>query len=174
MQTLSIEEAEAIFRVEDLGSFFGDVNWRLADPVPSNFIPADSAAKVGLARILANTFLDRGPTILWITETGIWGSLEHIDLFNRYRLSNGEKRSIRDAPVHMFSPETDRDSLISILCLALFFSWGFEIMSQDRNLAMTVSHDEWIEYRFAPGQESFVSYFNQWLGPQLRAGSSQS
>jgi hypothetical protein len=174
MQTLSVAEAERILRVDDLGRFFADLNWKLADPVPWNFIPVDSGAKVGLARILANTFLDRCPAILWITETGIWGSSEHMDLFEKYRLSFGEKRSIRDAPVHTFEPDGDRNSLISILSLALFFCWGFEIMNQDRSLAMTVSHDEWIEYRFAPGQEGFVSYFNQWVAPQLRSGSTQS
>jgi hypothetical protein len=174
MQKLSVKEAEAILRVEDLGSFFGEVNWQYPDPVPSNFLPVDSGRKVALARIIANTMLDRGPAILWITETGIWGSSEHMDLFNGYRRSFGETRSVSAAPIHTFDPMEDRDTLISVLSLGLFFVWGFEIMSQDRNLAMTISHDEWLEYRFAAGHESFVSYFDQWISPCLRSGSKKA
>jgi len=86
--------------------------------------------------VLANTFLDRGPAILWMTETGIFSSAEHRDLFMKYRLSYGEGRSVEEAPVHTFE-ENDRDAF---------------------------SHDEWLEYRFAPGHESIVPYFDKWLG----------
>jgi hypothetical protein len=172
MQTLSIAEAERILNVGDLGSFFGEFNWQLPDPVPSHFLPVDSGRKVAFARIIANTFLDRGPAILWINETGIWRSSEHMDLCDGYRRSFGEKRSVAAAPIHIFDPKEDRDTCISILSLGLFFVWGFEIMSQDRSLAMTISHDEWIEYRYALGQENFISYFDQWLGPFLRPGSN--
>ena len=164
MQILSLDEAKDVLKTPDLASFFGGVDWQYPDPVPSYFLRGDSGGKVGLARVLANTFLDQGPSLLWITASGIWPSSEHMDLFIRYRLSFGETRTLAEAPLHVFESKDDRDVFISFLCIALFFVWDFEIMNQDRSLAITGSHDEWIEYRFARGHESFVPYFEKWLG----------
>jgi hypothetical protein len=91
-----------------------------------------------------------------------------MDLFVGYRLSHGETRTVRDAPVHYFESQ-DLDAFISYLCLGLFYCWDFEILSRDRSLAVTVSHDGWIEYRFARGQESVIPYFEKyfaWLSPE--------
>lgn len=163
LRFLTMAEAAALCGVSDLSSFFSDVEWQYPDPLPSYFVPKDSGAKVGLARILANSFLDRGPVLLWITGIGIWQSAEHMDLCTRYRLSYGESRPVIKAPVHLFS-ESDREALISVLCLILFFSWDSELITQDRSLGATISHDEWIEYRFSRGQEDIVPYFNKHLG----------
>jgi hypothetical protein len=174
MQVLSREEAAEVLRTPDIESFVGGVDWQYPDPVPSYFLLEDSGAKVGLARVIANTFLDRGPAVLWFTEFGIWSGAEHVDLFTRYRLSFGETRTLAAAPAHIFEPKGDRDSFISILSIGLFFVWGFEIISQDRSLAMTISHDEWLEYRFARGQEDFISYFEKWIAPNLRGSATTS
>lgn len=173
MRILSLNEAAEILRISDMGKFFGEVDWRYPDPVPSHFLAADSGAKVGLARVLANLFLDRGKAILWITETGIWPSAEHMDVFARYRLSYGETRTVTAAPVHFFESSEDLDAFVGILCLSLFFVWGFEVISGSRSLAMTISHDEWLEYRFASGEEHFVSYFEKWIVPYLRDNASK-
>ena len=163
MQILSLEEATNLLKTPDLTSFFEGVDWQYPDPVPAYFLPKDSGPKVGLARIIANIFLECGPALLWITDTGIYSSAEHMDLFVRYRLSYGETRNVVDAPVHIFEAE-DRDAFMSFLCLGLFFYWNLEIMSQEQSLAMTISHDEWLEYRFAPGHESLVPHLEKHLG----------
>jgi hypothetical protein len=164
MKTLSLEEASAVLETPDVGSFVRGVDWQYPDPVPSYILPKDSGAKVGLARVIANTFLDRGAALLWITETGVWPSAEHMDLFTRYRLSYGETRPVREAPVHVFESPHDREAFIGILCLGLFFVWDVEVVSQDRSLAVAISHDEWIEYRFARGHEEVIPYFEKWFG----------
>ena len=154
-----------MFETPDVLSFFSGGDWQYPDPVPSYFIPKDSSAKVGLARVLANLFLDEtGGAILWINETGIWQSAEHMDLLFRYRLSWGEGRTVAKAPIHVFETRSDLDSFISILSLCLFFVWGFEIMKLDRSFAVTVSHDEWLEYRFAPGQKNRTEVIEKQLG----------
>jgi len=154
MRILSIKDAARVVDARDMESFINSVDWQLPDPIPSYFLPKDSGAKVGLARIIGNTFLDRGSCFLWITGTGVWPSAEHMDVFTRYRLSFGEQRSVAEAPVHFFEPTDDRSALISVLSLALFFAWDVEIVSEDRSSAVTISHDEWIEYRFSSGQEN--------------------
>jgi hypothetical protein len=62
---------------------------------------------------------------------------------------------------------------MSILCLGLFFVWDVEIVSSDRSLALTVSHDGWIEYRFAQGHESLVPYFDKWFGEVYGKGRNK-
>jgi len=168
MKIFSVKEAGDVLDAPDLETFFGGVDWQYKDPVPSYFLEEDSGAKVGLARMLANTFLERRSAVLWITETGIWPSTEHMDLFLRYRASYGETRTVKEAPVHIFEQD-DGDAMISIVAIALFFAWGFDLISRDRSLAMTVSHDEWLEYRFAPGHEQFIPYFEKWIAPSLRS-----
>jgi len=68
-----------------LREFIEGANWEYPDSAPSCFLEPDSGSKVGLSRIVANTFSDRGPTLLWVTEYGVWPSAEHMDLFDRYR-----------------------------------------------------------------------------------------
>jgi hypothetical protein len=73
-------------------------------------------------------------------------------------LSYGENRTVGEAPVHIFDSIADSQDFISILCLGLFFVWDVEITSLDNSLAISISHDEWLEYRFAPGEGCFVAY----------------
>lgn len=158
MRIFSTTEASKFVGSDDLASFFDDVRWQYADPLPAYFLPKDSGVKVALSRFLANTFLGRSPVFLWFTEWGICESCEHLDLFDRYRLSYGEKRKVSEAPVHFVEAIAELDALISLVCMGLFFAWGFEMMDQNRSIAVTVSHDQWIEYRFAPGHENLSPY----------------
>lgn len=150
MRIFSEDEAAGLLGVSDLNSFIEQVDWQYPDPVPNYCLPKDSGKKVGLARIISNVLLDHGPFIFWITGTDVWSSARHSDLFDRYRISFGEYRSLRDAPVHLLE-SGDRDAAISMLCLGLFFVWDFEIVARDRSIAVTVSHDEWMEVRHSTG-----------------------
>jgi hypothetical protein len=150
MRILSEQAAADLFGSSDLAAFFGQVDWQCPDPMPTYFLPKDSGAKVGLARVVSNILLERGPFVFWVTGTGIWPSSEHLDLFDRYRRSFDEYRSLRDAPVHLLEAG-DGDVAVSLFCLGLFFVWDFEIAARDRSIAITVSHDEWMEIRRAKG-----------------------
>lgn len=149
MRVLSLDEAAKLLSTSDLREFFEDVSWGYADPVPNYRVPIDSGRKISLARVIANVLLEHGPFLLWFTETGVWPSSEHIQLLDRYRMSFGEFRSVHEAPVHWFDA-SERDDAISVLSLGLFFVWNLEIVTADRSTAVTISHDEWIEIRFAP------------------------
>jgi len=70
--------------------------------------------------------------------------------------------------VHIFDTREDLDAFISVLSVGLFFVWGLELVGKGRSLAMTISHDEWIEYRFARGEESVISSFEKLIAPSLR------
>lgn len=163
MRILTLEEAAKVVQTPDLAAFFNGIDWQYPDPVPSYLLPDPSSQRVGLARIAANTFLDRGSAMLWIARVNRGSSIEHMEMFDKYRFAYGETRKVEEAPVHLCEAD-DRDFLMSILCFGLFFSWDIEVISMNRLLAMTFSHDDWMEYRFAPGQESIIPYFEKYFG----------
>lgn len=163
MRILSESEAASHLKVPAMHSFCSEgVAWRYPDVIPNYRLPKDSGMKVGLARLIVNLLLDHGPFCLWVTATGIWSSSEHLDLFDRYRLSFGEHRNVQDAPVHLLE-EGDRAAGISLLCLALFFVWDVEIIALDRLIAISVSHDEWMDVRHAEGEGSLAEQFANFL-----------
>ncbi len=162
MRVLTVDEAAKILGVEDLNAFC-NITWLPEDHVGTFEIPKDSGAKVALARRIANMLLERGPVLLWITGWGVWPSSEHFDLFDRYRLSFGESRSLREAPVH-FLDAGDNVTLISLLCIGFFFVWDFEILSLDREVDIVASHDEWLEARISQRELVFYEFFSKYIG----------
>lgn len=152
MRILTEFEASQLLGTSDLCSFFEGADWHYPEPVPNYRLPKDSGEKVVLARVISNALVNLGPFVLWITETGVWPTAEHLDLFDRYRLSFGERRSLHEAPVHVLE-QADRNAAISLISLGLFFVWGFEIVACDRSIAVTVSHDEWMEVRHSDGHD---------------------
>jgi hypothetical protein len=111
-------------------------------------IHPDSGAKTALARFLSSLFMWR-PTseaVIYISEWGVWPSSENFELFDPYRLSKGEARSLSDASVHVFD-SADVESFVSILCMILYFVWDAEIFDAEGKCLITISHDEWLEIR---------------------------
>ena len=168
MRILSVNEAANLLGASDLTAFIEQVDWKYPDSVPTYMLPKDSGKKVGIARIIANSLLDHKSFLLWVTATGIWSSSEHCDLFNRYRLSFGDHRSLYEALVHLLEAE-DRDAAISLLSLGLFFFWDLEIVAVDRSIAITVSHDEWMEVRHSEGYSRMAAELEKHLSSLFHA-----
>ena len=55
-----------------------------------------------IARWIAQNLTYRQPTLLWITEWGIWPSSENWHLYYRLRQSYGDLRLLPEAPGHLF------------------------------------------------------------------------
>lgn len=109
----------------------------------SYVLPVDSGRKTALARALANS-IDRARSgIFWITSHGVWPSSENMDLFDGYRRSLGEQRSIHDAPGHVFE-QPDAAALQTFLGLSLYFFWDAVLIEGTQDLAMRFSHDEYV------------------------------
>ena len=85
---------------------------------------------------------------LYVTGWGV--ATEHLDLFDGYRRSLGEKRPLIEAPVHLFE-RTDEDPFISVLCMVFFFSWDASVFDIDGRLLLQTSHDGWLEIRTSDG-----------------------
>ncbi len=81
---------------------------------------------------------------LYVTFWGI--ATERLCLFDGYRRSFGEKRSLIQAPVHFFE-RSDEEVFISILCMVFFFSWDASIFNLSGRLLVQTSHDGWLDVR---------------------------
>jgi hypothetical protein len=164
MKILTTDEAANVFDIKALRANVLAANWGTGDHVVTYQMPRDSGAKVALARLVTNVLMERGPVVLWITGSGVWPTCEHMDLFDRYRLSFGEERGLRDAPVHVLESPEDGPTLTSLLSISLFFLWDFEVTNIDTALIMTASHDEWLDCRVSGDYPDLYRYFTKHVG----------
>jgi hypothetical protein len=81
--------------------------------------------------------------MFWVTEWGIWPSSENLHLYYTVRRAAGDGRELRDAPGHVFLGH-ERAELTTHLDLAIRFGWGGFLFGYPQDVALTISHDEWI------------------------------
>lgn len=110
--------------------------------------PFNSGVQIALSRLFAYLMFKNCPIFLNITGWGI--ATEQLDLFDGYRRSLGETRSLMEAPVHFFE-RSDEEVFISLLCMVLFFSWDASIFDITGRFLLQTSHDGWLEIRTNDG-----------------------
>ncbi len=94
---------------------------------------------------LANESSYREPTLLWITEWGIWPSSENWHLYYRLRQSYGENQLLHTAPGHYFQ-NFEMDDLASFLQVSVTNGWGGYILpASTHGPTAFFSHDEYID-----------------------------
>ena len=116
-------------------------NYRAYPHYVTYLLPTDTGKKTGIARILSSNVDATEPGLLLATEWGIWPSSENMALFDGYRKSLGESRSIGEAPGHLF----DGSELTSVECLLdffLYFYWGGFLVEGTGSMVVVISHDE--------------------------------
>ena len=77
--------------------------------------------------------------LVWITGYAIWNA-EDWNLYYRFRESFGVMSHLEDAPGHLFLLH-ERESVTSLLCLALLFSWDVTVGCRTGTRAMRLDHD---------------------------------
>jgi len=92
-----------------------------------------------LARALSTLVDCSSEALLWITEWGVFPSSENMALFDGYRRSLGEERSLHEAPGHLFHA-SDLQELECLLDLAIYFFWDASVFAA--SVWLRVSHDE--------------------------------
>ena len=85
------------------------------------------------------------PTLLWITEWGIWGSSENWHLYYKLRQTYGDQRLLHEAPGHLFL-EYEAEDLTSFLEVAMLNGWGGYILTGANYQNAFFSHDEYIKF----------------------------
>jgi hypothetical protein len=144
MRILSKEKAYELLGETYVNDFIGRLSSELQLVEGTYSVPVKSGVQIALSKLFAYLLRGSFPVCLYVTGWGI--ATEHFDLFLRYRHSLGEKRSLMEAPVHLFE-RTDEDALISILCLVFFFSWDASVFDLAGTSLLQTSHDGWLEFR---------------------------
>ena len=87
----------------------------------------------------------RQPTLLWITEWGIWPSSENWHLYYKLRQSYGDHQLLHEAPGHLFL-EHESEDLASFAKVAMLSGWGGYILTHANYVNAFFSHDEYIDF----------------------------
>lgn len=104
--------------------------------------PADSGAKVSLARYLLSLVAKEEETLLLVDDWAVWPSSQHMPLFTRFREAFGERRPLIEAPGHLVIG-SETDDAVSIVSTALLFIWDCYGISSSGRDAFYFSHDEY-------------------------------
>lgn len=137
------ERAKQLFG-SSLTEYYDDATLRNTHPHIARYaIPEDTGVKNMLARSLAEAMTAEPGGMFFIGEINIWPSSEHWDLFDGYRASLGETRSVHDAPCHEIE-SGDQPRLHSLIALVLYFVCGGLLIHPSGTIVVEISHDEWL------------------------------
>jgi hypothetical protein len=103
------------------------------------------------AHWIATSITYRMPTLLWVTEWGIWSSSENWHLYYKIRQIYGDHRLLQETPGHLFL-EHEAEDLASFLQIAMLNGWGGYVLTHANYVNAFFSHDEYIDFYAAPGQ----------------------
>lgn len=107
-----------------------------------------------IAHWIASTLTYRKPTLLYITEWGIWPSSENWHLYYRLRETYGDARLLHEAPGHLFL-EHESEDLASFLQIAILNGWGGYVLMEADYVNVFFSHDEYIDF-FATNSDNLA------------------
>jgi hypothetical protein len=104
----------------------------------------------------------RRPTLLFITEWGIWSSSENWHLYYKLRQTYGDKRQLHEAPGHLFL-EHEAEDLASFLQLSMLNGWGGYVLTEANYVNAFFSHDEYAD--FFGNNDANLADIRKGLGP---------
>jgi hypothetical protein len=107
--------------------------------------PAEPYRFYFLARWIATELPFRSPTLLWITEWGIWPSSENWHLYHTLRESRGDHRLLHEAPGHLFL-DYESEELASFLQISMLNGWDGYVLTGADYVNVFFSHDEFIDF----------------------------
>lgn len=103
-------------------------------------VPQDCGRKTALAREIVH-LVSGDDVLLWFSESGVWPSSQNMSLFDGYRRSLGETRSLAECPAHTLVSQ-DLSVLECLLDITLYFYWDAVILNPTKGLILIPSHDE--------------------------------
>jgi hypothetical protein len=105
-------------------------------------IPEDAQKRVYLVSQSMRAFSTASLLLVWIADWTVWPSGQRMHIFDRFRMSYGETRSLSHSPGHVFE-EGEIDDAISFVTLAVLFLWDCYVVTPRRNKVLFFSHDEY-------------------------------
>ena len=107
--------------------------------------PNETCRFFPITSAIAHSITYRQPTLLWVTEWGIWPSSENWQLYYKLRQTYGDFQLLHDAPGHLFL-EYESEDLSTFLQLAMLNGWGGYILTQANYVNVFFSHDEYMDF----------------------------
>lgn len=123
----------------------------------------EQVSSYALACRLAQAMGNVPEVCLWVTEYGIWPSVENLHLYYKLRECYGDHRNLSEAPAHKFL-SFERADLTSFLQLFLEFRWGGRIISSPCWTTVHVSHDGWFAVETEERRAEITALFED-MGP---------
>ena len=135
---------------EECERWLSDRKRQKPDVIPNGHVqrvgyPAEPYRIFYLAHWVASSVTHQMPTLLWITEWGIWPSSENWHLYYKLRQTYNDLRLLQEAPGHLFL-EHEREDLASFLQVAMLNGWGGYVLAQADYVNAFFSHDEYIDF----------------------------
>lgn len=90
--------------------------------------------------------------MLWVTQTGVWGSAENVHLFQALRRSYGSHHDIDESPA-LRCLRHEKVDLVSFLHVGMLNGWDMLLLTSHDYGRAFVSHDGWVEL-VQPGGQS--------------------
>jgi len=107
--------------------------------------PRETYQFYAYAHWIATSLTYREPTLLWITEWGIWQSSENLHLYYKLRQTYADHRLLHEAPGHLFLGHEIED-LTSFLQISMLNGWGGYVLTRAGYVNAFFSHDEYIQF----------------------------
>jgi hypothetical protein len=120
----------------------------------------DNVSSYALARRIVKALGDPPEMCLWITEYGIWPSVENLHLYYRVRNSYGDSRPLSEAPAHRFLGYEHPD-LVTFIQLMLESRWGGHLFSAPSWVVAHISHDGWAVIEAGHRREEIAALFTE-------------
>jgi hypothetical protein len=146
----SQEDELRFYTKEECETWLCDRQRRKPDTIPGMRVerieyPAEHYQVFFFAHWVASELTYRRPTLLFITEWGIWPSSENWHLYYKIRQTYGENRLLHEAPGHLFL-EHETEDLASFLQLSMLNGWGGYVLTDANYVNAFFSHDEYFDF----------------------------
>jgi hypothetical protein len=135
---------------EECETWLSDRQRRKPDTMPDVRVerieyPTEHYRVFFFAHWVASELTYRRPTLLFITEWGVWPSSENWHMYYKLRETYGDNRLLHEAPGHLFL-EHEAEDLASFLQLSMLNGWGGYVLTEANYVNAFFSHDEYIEF----------------------------
>ena len=107
-------------------------------------IPGSHARLYWFSRYLESVLPSSQQRLMWVVEVGVWPDSENWALFNRFRQSYGESRTLEQAPGQLFEPDESGD-FATFIELCILNGWGAYLATSPASRLAFISHDEYVE-----------------------------
>jgi hypothetical protein len=158
MKILSKEEGEIWLQKSSLPIEGADLRIFYKNSMVYEYIQTNGKI-IALAKFISNYFeVVNEEGALWITDWDIYP--ENMDLFTIFRKGLNEKRTLQEAPFHVFDG-AEKDKLENFIDIAMFFTWDTYLILPKRGIVFSPNDENLhVSCKEKEDYQQFKEYFN--------------